>query len=89
MGLHFGKSQKRVIVPFEGYIAPAKDILERIGYSVPKISNQKFNEYIKTVGKLAGMDEIIKITRYSGKQKLVIEKGSTTSYRAMSAEDQW
>lgn len=68
------KIKKRVIVPFEGYIAPAKDILERIGYSVPKISNQKFNEYIKTVGKLAGMDEIIKITRYSGKQKLVIEK---------------
>ena len=68
------KKKKRVIVPFEGYIAPAKDILERIGYSVPKISNQKFNEYIKTVGKLAGMDEIIKITRYSGKQKLVIEK---------------
>lgn len=64
------KVKKRVIVPFEGYIAPAKDILERIGYSVPKISNQ----YIKTVGKLAGMDEIIKITRYSGKQKLVIEK---------------
>lgn len=68
------KVKKRVIVPFEGYIAPAKDILERIGYSVPKISNQMFNEYIKTVGKLAGMDEIIKITRYSGKQKLVIEK---------------
>ena len=68
------KVKKRVIVPFEVYIAPAKDILERIGYSVPKISNQKFNEYIKTVGKLAGMDEIIKITRYSGKQKLVIEK---------------
>ena len=68
------KVKKRVIVPFEGYIAPAKDILERIGYSVPKISNQKFNEYIKTVGKLAGMDEIIKITRYSGTQKLVIEK---------------
>mgnify|MGYP002793931643 FL=1 len=68
------KVKKRVIVPFEGYIAPAKDILERIGYSVPKISNQKFNEYIKTVGKLAGMDEIIKITRYSSKQKLVIEK---------------
>lgn len=68
------KVKKRVIVPFEGYIAPAKDILERIGYSVPKISNQKFNEYIKTVGKLAGMDEIIKITRYSGKQKMVIEK---------------
>ena len=68
------KVKKRVIVPFEGYIAPAKDILERIGYSVPKISNQKFNENIKTVGKLAGMDEIIKITRYSGKQKLVIEK---------------
>lgn len=68
------KVKKREIVPFQGYIAPAKDILERIGYSVPKISNQKFNEYIKTVGKLAGMDEIIKITRYSGKQKLVIEK---------------
>ena len=68
------KVKKRVIVPFEGYIAPAKDILERIGYSVPKISNKKFNEYIKTVGKLAGMDEIIKITRHSGKQKLVIEK---------------
>jgi site-specific recombinase XerD len=68
------KVKKRVIIPFEGYIAPAKDILERIGYKVPKISNQKFNEYIKTVGELAGMNETIKITRYSGKQKLVIEK---------------
>jgi site-specific recombinase XerD len=68
------KVKKRVIVPFEGYISPARDILERIGYNVPKISNQKFNEYIKTVGKLAGLDETIKITRYSGKQKLVIEK---------------
>lgn len=68
------KVKKRVIVPFEGYIAPAKDILERIGYKVPKISNQKFNEYIKTVGELAGLNETIKITRYSGKQKLVIEK---------------
>lgn len=68
------KVKKRVIVPFEGYISPAKDILERIGYSIPKISNQKFNQYIKTVGKLAGLDERIKITRYSGKEKIVIEK---------------
>ena len=68
------KVKKRVIVPFQGYISPARDILDRIGYNVPKISNQKFNEYIKTVGKLAGLDETIKITRYSGKQKLVIEK---------------
>lgn len=68
------KVKKRVIVPFEGYISPAKDILERIGYRIPKISNQKFNQYIKTVGKLAGLDERIKITRYSGKEKIVIEK---------------
>ncbi|WP_317166124.1 tyrosine-type recombinase/integrase [Sphingobacterium sp. SGL-16] len=61
-------------MPFEGYIAPALDILKRLDYKVPKISNQKFNEYIKEVGKLAGLNEEIHITRYSGKDKLIIKK---------------
>jgi len=68
------KVKKRIIVPFEGYIAPALDVLKRLGYKVPKISNQKFNDYIKEVGNLAGLNEEIQITRYSGKDKLIIKK---------------
>ena len=42
-------------------------ILEKYNYQLPKISNQKFNEYIKEVFKLLGYDESIKKTIKVGK----------------------
>ena len=46
-------------------ILPAtRAILEKYGYNVPRpMANQKFNEYIKDVARLAGLTDEVKITR--------------------------
>lgn len=68
------KVKKMVVVPFNGYIAKALPIIEKYDYQMPTISTQKFNEYIKEVGELAGINTPVKITRFNGKNKVVIEK---------------
>jgi len=68
------KVKKQVTVPFNGFIANGLRILEKYDYKLPKISNQKFNEYIKEVGILAEIKSSVRITRYSGLKKIVIEK---------------
>lgn len=52
-----------------GILSETREILEKYNYSLPKeITNQKFNEFIKEVGKLAGLDNQIRtsITRATG-----------------------
>jgi integrase len=39
-------------------------------FKLPKYSNQKFNDYIKEVCKLAGIDTKIEITKYYGKKRV-------------------
>jgi integrase len=68
------KTKKKVTVPFEGFIATGLGILKKYDFVLPKISNQKFNDYIKEVGKLAEIDDPVKITRFSGKKEIVIQK---------------
>lgn len=60
------KTKKRVLVPFTGFIANAKPILEKYKYILPEISNQKFNEYLKEIGELAKIDSPVRIIRFSG-----------------------
>jgi len=64
------KTKKITYVPFTGFISQAMLILERNNYRFKPISNQKFNQYLKEVGKLANIDSIVKIIRYSGTKKL-------------------
>ncbi len=68
------KTKKKVTVPFNGYIAKGMDILKKYNYELPQISNQKFNDYIKEIGKLAGINEPVRIIRFNGKKEIVIEK---------------
>ncbi|WP_158856301.1 site-specific integrase [Lunatibacter salilacus] len=68
------KTKKKVTVPFEGFLAKGLDILKKYDFVLPKISNQKFNDYIKEVGKLAEIDDPVKITRFSGKNEIIIQK---------------
>lgn len=68
------KTKKRVTVPFNGYIANALKILEKYDFELPTISNQKFNDYIKEVGKLAEIDSPVRIVRFNGKNEIIIEK---------------
>ncbi len=68
------KTKKKVTVPFNGFIARGLDILKKYNYKLPQISNQKFNDYLKEVGMLVGIDEPVRIIRFNGKKEIVIEK---------------
>jgi site-specific recombinase XerD len=68
------KTKKETRIPFTGWSTPALDILKRYEFSLPIISQQKFNDYLKEVGELAGINSTVKIKRQSGKQEIIIEK---------------
>jgi integrase len=68
------KTKKKVSVPFNGFISKGLEILEKYNYKLPVISNQKFNDYIKEVGKLAKIKEPVRIVRYNGKKEIIFEK---------------
>ena len=57
------KTKKVMKIPFKGFVAPALDILKKYDYELPSISAQKFNDYIKEVGELAGIDDPVTIKR--------------------------
>jgi len=58
------KTNTKVTIPLHPVV---KEILEKYEYNMPEtISNQKFNDYIKEVGKLAKIDENETITKTIG-----------------------
>lgn len=58
------KTDTEVVIPL---LPELKTILEKYGYRSPKaMSNQKMNEYLKELGKLAGMDEEVVIKKSRG-----------------------
>ena len=64
------KTNKKVVIPVHNVV---EEILQKYNYQMPEIiSNQKFNDYIKQVCKLAGIDGVESITRTVG-GKLVTE----------------
>ncbi|MGI4751272.1 MAG: hypothetical protein ACRYFB_11610 [Janthinobacterium lividum] len=49
----------------------AKEILNRNGGSLPKMaSNQKTNDYLKELGELAEINEMVHIVKYRGVEKV-------------------
>lgn len=68
------KTKKVTRVPLIGYCTPALKVLKKYNFILPKIIEQNFNEYIKEVAKLAGIDQPVTLKRYSGK-KLIEIKG--------------
>lgn len=62
----------RITLPLVGYCAPALLILQKYNYELPKISEQKLNEHIKTVCKRAGIVQAISIYRWAGSRKIAI-----------------
>lgn len=58
------KNHDPVVIPLHWTV---RAILKKYDYNLPRvISNQKFNEYIKTVGELCGIDETIIISETRG-----------------------
>ncbi|MEO5996131.1 MAG: tyrosine-type recombinase/integrase [Chitinophagaceae bacterium] len=76
------KGKKRVVVPFNGYIANAIPILQKYNYQLPTITNQKFNEYLKEVGELVGIDDTVRIIRFSGVKEVETRQ---SKYKFMSS----
>ncbi len=68
------KTKKFTRVPFVGFCAPALTILKKYDYDLPKITNQKFNLYIKEVFRVVGFNRNVLIKRYSGKKLLKIDQ---------------
>jgi integrase len=63
-------SNKKVSMPFVGYSLPAWFIFQKHGFKLPVISEQKLNQNIKKVCKLAGIDQEISITRWQGSKRI-------------------
>lgn len=68
------KTKKKTRVPLVGFSAPAMEILKKYDFSLPKISGQKFNKYIKEAGMKAGLNRPVEIKRMSGNRQVIIEK---------------
>jgi len=76
------KGKKRVTIPFNGYIANAIPILQKYNYLLPTITNQKFNDYLKEVGELVGIDDTVRIIRFSGVKEVETRQ---SKYKFMSS----
>ncbi len=72
------KTDDKVCIPLHPLV---REILERYDYQLPIISNQKFNDYVKEVCKLAGIDTpfIKSITRGGKRQSAIYPKWQLVS----------
>jgi integrase len=68
------KTGKLMHVPFVGWASEAQRIAGKYNYSFPKYSQQYFNRAIKLIGRNAGLDEVVRLTRYQGSKEIIIEK---------------
>ena len=64
------KTKDYMKIPLMGYSSRALTILEKYNYILPKISQQRFNDYIKEVGDKAGINTKISIKRESGSRTI-------------------
>jgi integrase len=62
-----GKNRKAVTIPL---LPAARAVWEKYGGKLPKISNQKQNEYLKELGKAAGLDTPIVVVDYRGIERI-------------------
>jgi hypothetical protein len=67
-----GKSDHWVVIPLR---REAKQIFtEQFKEKLPKLSNPKFNRHIKTIGKLAGINQPISFTHKKGNRDIRIKR---------------
>lgn len=70
-----------------------KKILEGFDYKIPKVINWTFNRHVKTIGKLAGLDEEIRFSYKKGKKDIAEIKpkyewlGSHTARRSFCTNE--
>ncbi len=57
------KTKSKMNIPLSD---SALNIIKKYNYTLPMISNQKLNNNLKLLGELAGLNDIVTITKYSG-----------------------
>jgi integrase len=65
------KTKRETQIDLTGFAAPAIDILKKYKYQLPKITQQKFNDYLKVAALEAKINEPTKIIRYVGVNEIV------------------
>jgi integrase len=65
------KTGSLVSIPLHPFV---EEILNKYNYDLPKYSNQKFNDYLKDVAKLAGIDKTVSITSSVGGKPVLLTK---------------
>jgi len=68
------KTGKLMNIQFVGWASEAQRIAERYNYSFPQYSQQYFNRALKLIGRNAGLEEVVRLTRYQGSREIIIEK---------------
>ena len=64
------KTGAKVAVPCSTEL---KNILERYNYQMPHLADQVINRYIKEIGKMAGLDEIVEMVETKGGTKTTVK----------------
>lgn len=65
-----GKTKDKLTIPLSDF---AKDILKRNNFKLPVISNQKTNEYLKELCKVAEITEPVSVTKFRGVERIEID----------------
>ncbi len=65
--LHIIKTSKPLTIPLNRY---SRAVLQKYDNQLPKYSQQKFNEYLKEVGKMVGLDTLEQIVSYKGGKRI-------------------
>lgn len=79
------KTKRETQIDLTGYAAPALDILRKYNYQLPKISQQKFNDYLKVAAEEAKINDPTKIIRYVGVNEIIIIKAKSQFLSSHSA----
>ncbi|MEG1763319.1 MAG: site-specific integrase, partial [Bacteroidales bacterium] len=68
------KTADKLIIELNDYakaiLAKYKDVPFPNDKALPVVSNQKMNDYLKELGKLAGIDEVVQNTYYIGNKRI-------------------
>lgn len=75
------KTGNRVIIPIKPELM---SLLKKYNFSVPHVIEQKLNERIKQIGRMAGIDESIQITSYTNGMKLLLH---VPKYKLIQSQD--
>lgn len=68
------KTRKDIVIPLNYISSSIIDKYQKQATFLPKVSNQKCNEYLKELCKLAGIDDLVSLTQYNGAKAIEVSK---------------